>query len=795
MNIFDIAVAKTYTSKSLKGAGSVQGKPGKDGNGIVSITKESSTGKVDTYKILFTDNTSTTFTVTNATTVTDLSQLNNDTEFITNTVNNLVNYYTKANIYSKDEIGNLLQNIGAGLSVMVVPVLPTENISATTIYLVNEGTDNNSYEQWMYIAGQWASLGSTTIDLSAYYTKNDIDNLLLGYITTSSLTTILADYVKKTELASVATSGSYNDLKDLPTIPTTEGLATEKYVNDAINNISSSDEGRVDLSDYYKKSETYNKNEVNSLIPSITVDSTISDTSKNPVQNKVIKKYVDEKSVDVSTENGNAIQEKTDGLYVNDLTADFDKFNIAQKTVNEVGSVSLLKNPVSFNIESATNYATAKWCNVSKDIILTGNITNYDSIEFLFRPNYSGKIRPAQPARFRVKNIGFNNSNTQNENNNSVIPFLYSNATNATDAHGLTPTSVIGWFKNATTFRVSHIQNTIVSGDTQTWEITDIIGIKDRSVTIDPVEYVDTESGIEDTPVGHIISHMGNEAPKHYLICDGTEYNIADYPLLAQHFKDEFGSYNYFGGNGTTTFAVPDLRGEFLRGTGSNSRDGQGDGAEVGVHQDATAHMFLGVNTSAKSLWTDTSSPIGNSGQVNGNGKSNINADSSLKLTTNANTTGLNFNSSNNWSPATNTSHYTSRPTNTSVLYCIKYETTYFMKIEGKDVYSTKERMIGYWIDSKPLYKKTIPMEITNVNGIAISKDITSLAINDLISITGSTKSTENITVIIPHVNPVSGAKFIAYLNGAYLKVEAALGSAYLGSTAYITIEYTKTTD
>jgi len=131
---YEIAKDNGFIGTEQEWLDSLTGKPGKDGNGIVSITKESSTGKIDTYKILFTDNTSTTFTVTNATTVTNLSQLNNDIGFITNTVNNLVNYYTKADTYSKDEIGNLLQNIGAGLSVMVVSALPTDNISATTIY-------------------------------------------------------------------------------------------------------------------------------------------------------------------------------------------------------------------------------------------------------------------------------------------------------------------------------------------------------------------------------------------------------------------------------------------------------------------------------------------------------------------------------------------------------------------------------------------------------------------------------------------------------------------------------------
>lgn len=65
--------------------------------------------------------------------------------------------------------------------------------------------------------------------------------------------------------------------------------------------------------------------------------------------------------------------------------------------------------------------------------------------------------------------------------------------------------------------------------------------------------------GIEDTPVGHIISHMGTTAPKHYLICNGSEYNITDYPYLSQYIEDEYGAVNYFGGDGINTFCVPQV--------------------------------------------------------------------------------------------------------------------------------------------------------------------------------------------------------------------------------------------
>jgi hypothetical protein len=59
-------------------------------------------------------------------------------------------------------------------------------------------------------------------------------------------------------------------------------------------------------------------------------------------------------------------------------------------------------------------------------------------------------------------------------------------------------------------------------------------------------------------PIGTINPYMGTVAPIGWLACDGTVYNISDYPDLATHIASQFGSTNFFGGDGVTTFAVPD---------------------------------------------------------------------------------------------------------------------------------------------------------------------------------------------------------------------------------------------
>lgn len=120
----------------------------------------------------------------------NVSELNNDENYIKNTVDNLAHYYNKADTYTKTEINGLISNIQK-LTSQIVDQLPTENIDSSVIYLIKIG-DTSAYMQHMYINGAWAELGSTQVDLSDYYKKTEID-------------TKLADKANKTELPTVPT--------------------------------------------------------------------------------------------------------------------------------------------------------------------------------------------------------------------------------------------------------------------------------------------------------------------------------------------------------------------------------------------------------------------------------------------------------------------------------------------------------------------------------------------------------------------------------------------------------------
>lgn len=79
-------------------------------------------------------------------------------------------------------------------------------------------------------------------------------------------------------------------------------------------------------------------------------------------------------------------------------------------------------------------------------------------------------------------------------------------------------------------------------------------------------------------PVGEIFFFAKSTPPEHALACDGAAVSRAAYPELFREIGTTFGS-----GDGSTTFNVPDLRGEFVRGW-DNGR-GVDSGRTIGSSQ------------------------------------------------------------------------------------------------------------------------------------------------------------------------------------------------------------------
>lgn len=155
---------------------------------------------------------------------TSTSDLTNDSGFIDNAVNNLINYYTKSQTYTKEEVQQLIQAIPQ-MHVAIVQQLPTEDISTSTIYFVPKQTPdtNDVYDEYMYISNAWEHIGSTAIDLSNYYTKTQVDTLLAAkanaadVYTKSQVDTAISEVGDKVDSLSTSMSEMANTVSSLST--------------------------------------------------------------------------------------------------------------------------------------------------------------------------------------------------------------------------------------------------------------------------------------------------------------------------------------------------------------------------------------------------------------------------------------------------------------------------------------------------------------------------------------------------------------------------------------------------
>ena len=371
-----------------------------------------------------------------------------------------------------------------------------------------------------------------------------------------------------------------------------------------------------------------------------------------------------------------------------------------------------------------------------------------------------------------------------------------------------------------------------------------------RAITIDPLEYANSESGIEDTPVGEIITKIGSTIPAHYLPCDGAIYNILDYPKLAQCIKDEFGSTNYYGGDGITTFGVPnkntynwwtpglvngvvpspyavyvssvfnttEYQKELLF-DGIISTDScwhskaDGSDTDIWVKFDFGKDTYIqGLRMAARSsnYLTQLPSTFTIEGSYDDVTYTVIKSYSRLPSPTSTNFREHLFDKPVNYRYY-KLNHMTSNAKNNSYDYCsiaelefskvdniqyIKAEPTYFMKntYNPDNAYSADETIVGYWIDGKPIYRK---VETISISKSSTDVNLSSLNIKGFISIKGYfTNGTETSSFPYLTLNSTDYAVSAFYANG-YLQIRfgSSVAPTLLPCTVYAVIEYTKTTD
>lgn len=432
----------------------------------------------------------------------------------------------------------------------------------------------------------------------------------------------------------------------------------------------------------------------------VVLDDEMSDTSENGVKNKVIKNYVDTEVDDVRlakypnvTIIGSPV---INGGQMSGFSAnDYARFPFL---------VDLTNKPFEINFDILTGSNVSNQQNIfdsdfgfafairnSRFVVAMGSTgTSWDIGEAVgtnvVLPNVQYKIKISwDTATYKVELSTNGGKSYVTDITKDSTASLY--PTQIYIGVGEDHAQVLNSFSGMIDFTKA---NLVVDGNI-TWVGLDVVGLETRLARdVSNIDAAGEEKireivgsgtgGTMNVPVGSVIAHMGETAPLGFLVCDGTIYNISQYPKL-------FGIIgNKFGGDGQTTFAVPDLRGEFLRGAGSNSHENQGSGGTVGEHQNATGHSMVYGNNG-------TQIHVRSQGYTTPRDPDVVTEQTSLITTVNA---------SKGTSGATNGTWYTSRPTNTSVLFCIKA-----IPIVGDiGIELTEEHLTGEIYNDKPVYKK-----------------------------------------------------------------------------------------
>ena len=77
------------------------------------------------------------------------------------------------------DVAELKQSIESKFTKEIVTELPTEDINPFCIYMIlkTDPETDNIYDEWVYINNAWEYLGNTKVDMTQYYTKQEVNQL------------------------------------------------------------------------------------------------------------------------------------------------------------------------------------------------------------------------------------------------------------------------------------------------------------------------------------------------------------------------------------------------------------------------------------------------------------------------------------------------------------------------------------------------------------------------------------------------------------------------------------------
>lgn len=270
----------------------------------------------------------------------------------------------------KEMIANL-----ANLQIEIVDQLPSVG-ETNIIYLVKKsGSAPDIHDEYVFVDGKWEKIGDTEIDLSNYYTRDEVDVKLTGFgagdvIAAEAFTT--ADRV-------ITSNGPGKTVKDSGIL--INNLALKSYVDEkeiAWDKVTGKPETYVPAAHTHPLAQItdagalaykdkVDESDLNFDIPDGTVvDSSLSTSSVNPVQNKVVTEALNNRYTKSETYSQSEIDEKIgsagggDVMASGNLAVDYIIIGAGPKSIKNSGQ-TLSNLALKSEIPSLSGYATQSW--------------------------------------------------------------------------------------------------------------------------------------------------------------------------------------------------------------------------------------------------------------------------------------------------------------------------------------------------------------------------------------------------------------------------------------------------
>lgn len=270
----------------------------------------------------------------------------------------------------KEMIANL-----ANLQIEIVDQLPSIG-ETNIIYLVKKsGSAPDIHDEYVFVDGKWEKIGDTEIDLSNYYTRDEVDDKLTGFgagdvIAAEAFTT--ADRV-------ITSNGPGKTVKDSGIL--INNLALKSYVDEkeiAWDKVTGKPETYVPAAHTHPLAQItdagalaykdkVDESDLNFDIPDRTVvDSSLNTSSVNPVQNKVVTEALNNRYTKSETYSQSEIDEKIgsagggDVMASGNLAVDYIIIGAGPKSIKNSGQ-TLSNLALKSEIPSLSGYATQSW--------------------------------------------------------------------------------------------------------------------------------------------------------------------------------------------------------------------------------------------------------------------------------------------------------------------------------------------------------------------------------------------------------------------------------------------------